>query len=373
MAFDLTLAMRPKNFDEVIGLEPQVAALKQILTEAAGKKPKPFLFTGMFGAGKTTLAHIIAKEVQGWEFAGTPQITEINAANIRGIGPMRELANTAGNYPMVGKYQIIILDEAHQLTKEAQQVLLKEFELGGNSPTVWILATTNPEKINEGLRDRCTPLPPFSGMDETHRRTLIDRAVAFTKYTGDVGPFLALLTKSKVQSPRKILKAFEGLTLGLTPAQAVAAGSWENLPEYFEIAMGVVFGQWEKGFTLPWIQEKGQPKQFKGVGEQLKALDEQLKKKPKEEEAALAPEVEGEDAVEEDDLQGRPEVARALRAIVAASLKNQVYKGGAKAQKAADALFVLAHCTSPNPFDAGLEFAATVGGLFRVNQKMAGK
>ncbi len=285
------------------------------------------------------------------------------------------MADSAGNYPMVGKYQVIILDEVHQLTKDAQQVLLAVFE-NKNLPTVWILCTTNPEKINEGVRDRCTALPPLTQMDGATRRKLVERAAAFTKYDGDLQPFLDALAKSKVGSPRKILKAFEGLTVGLTPSQAIAAGSWENMPEYFEIAMGVVFGQWDKGYNLPWITEKetGKPKQFKSVADQLKALDDQLKKKPKEEAPApVAGEAEGEDAVEEDDLQGRPEVARALRAIVAASLKNQVYKGGAKAQKASDALFILAHCTSPNPFDAGLEFAATVGGLFRVNQKLTGK
>lgn len=377
MANNLTLDLRPRVLDEVLGLEPQIAALRKILED--GKKPKPFLLTGLFGCGKTTLAYIIAREVQGWEFTGTPQVLEINAANIRGIGPMREIADGAGNYPMVGKYQVIILDEAHQLTKEAQQVLLKEFEQLAR-PTVWIVCTTNPEKINEGVRDRCTALPPLTGMDAPTRTKLVERAAAFAKYEGPVDAFLAELTKSRVVSPRKILKAFEGLTNGLSPQMAVAASSWDMMPEYFEIAMGVVFGQWDKPFILPWIVDVAtkQPKNFKSVADQLKALDDLLgKKKQKEETPATAPapatEVEGEDPVEEEDTQGRPETSRALRAIVAASLKNQVYKGAAKAQKAADALFILSHCTSPNPFDAGMEWAATVGGLFRVNQKMMGR
>lgn len=368
MATNLTLDMRPRNLEEVIGLEPQVAALKKILAESG--RPKPFLLTGHFGCGKTTLAYIIAREVQGWEFTGTPVVTEINAAHIRGIAGMREMADNAGNYPMTGKYQVIILDEAHQLTKDAQQVLLKEFERK-DTPTVWIIATTNPEKLNEGVRDRCQAMPPLTPMGDADRAKLVARAVEYTAYAGDVKPLLEALAKAKVGSPRKILKAFEGLTNGLTAPQAVAAGAWDNLPEFFEIAMGVVFGQWDKGFTLPWIQEKGQPKQFKSVADQLKALDDQLKKKPKEEAApAPAPEGESEEPVEEEDLQGRPEVARALRAIVAASLKNQVYKGGTKAAKASEALFILSHCTSPNPFDAGMEWAATIGGLYRVNQKL---
>lgn len=371
MAANLTLEMRPATFDAVLGLKNEIAFIKKTIAECAEKgiRPKPFLLKGLYGCGKTTLAYIIAKEVQGWEFTGQPQVREINAANIRGIGPMRELCETAGNYAMVGKYQVIILDEAHQLTKEAQEVLLKEFENKG-TPTLWIICTTNPEKINSGVKDRCTEVQVV-GMDEPTRAQLVGEAAEYSKYAGDFTSLLAELTKAKVQSPRKILKACEAFFNGLDAKTAVASTAFDTMPEYFEIAMGVVFGQWEKGFVLPWIQEKGKPKEFKGVGDQLKALDDLLKKKVKE--ATTETPADGEEPIEEADIEGRPEVARALRAITAASLKNQVYKGGAKAQKAADALFILSHCVSPNPFDTGLEFAATVGGLFRVWAKMQGK
>lgn len=372
----LNITMRPKEFGEVIGLENEVAAIRNKID--SGGIPRVFLLKGPFGCGKTTLAYVIARYVQGWEFTGTPQVQEINAANISGIDAMRKLVDTAGSFPMVGKYGIIILDEAHKLSKPAQELLLKEFEVP-NSPTVWIVCTTDPEKLIEGIRaGRCFTLT-VRGMGETERATLIARAAKEVGHEGDVSDFVTAVTKAKIVSPRQILMAFEAYHNGIPASDAVSAMRWESLPEYFEIAMGVVFGQWDSGYSLPWIKEKetGKPKQHKSVAEQLKALEDRLKKKPKPEETA--PVAAGEttadepEPVEEEDIQGKPDAARALRAIVAASLKNAVYKGGVKGQRAADALFILSHCTSPNPFDAGMEFAATVGGLYRVNQKVQGK
>ena len=81
------------------------------------------MLAGPYGCGKTTLAWLIAKFMQGWDFEGQPQAQEINGANYRKIDDMRKLAEGCGAYPMVGKYGVIIMDEAQQLTKDAQQIL----------------------------------------------------------------------------------------------------------------------------------------------------------------------------------------------------------------------------------------------------------
>jgi DNA polymerase III delta prime subunit len=368
----LNITMRPREFEEVIGLENEVAVIKNVID--SGNIPRAFVLKGPFGCGKTTLALIIAKYVQGWDFTGSPVIEEVNSANVTGIDAMRALIRDSGNYPMVGKYRIIILDEAHKLSKAAQESLLVEFERKGNCPTIWIVCTTDPEKLIEGIRaGRCFTIS-LKGMDDAARAELVKRAAEKVAHEGSLDEFLAALKKSKIVSPRKILMAFQQYHSGMSVADALASMHAEFVPEYFEVVMGVVFGQWDKPFILPWITENGKPKQFKPVADQLSALDAASKKKPKKEETSVGAE-DGSDVdnVEEDDVQGRPEIARALRNMVAASLKNQVYKGGAKANKATTALFKLAHCTSPNAFDAGMEFAATVGGLFSVNQVMAGK
>lgn len=107
----LSVTMRPREFSEVIGLETQVATLKTKL--ATGDVPRAFLLKGLFGCGKTTLAYIISREIQGWEFTGRPSVQEINAADIRGIDAMRELIQQSGSYPMVGKYNVIKIGRAH--------------------------------------------------------------------------------------------------------------------------------------------------------------------------------------------------------------------------------------------------------------------
>lgn len=377
----LNISMRPKDFTEVIGLENEINAINKIIDSQ--KLPRAFSLFGPFGCGKTTLAQLIAKAVQGFEFADIqPQVQVVNAANVTGIDAMRKLIQDSGNYPMAGKYGIIILDEAHKLSKPAQEALLVEFE-SRTSPTIWIICTTEPDKLIDGLKaGRCFPLA-VRGMDEAQRRTLVERAAAERGFTGDLEEFLGAIAKAKVVSPRKILMAFEAFNVGIPAAQAIGGMTFEQLPEYFEIAMGVVFGLWEKPYSLPWIKGKdGQPRKFDPVGEQLKALDDKLKKKPKAENAVVETVADETGAAaeqpdaEEDDSQGKPEVAAALRAITCGILKGQIIKADcsklnlAKAQKAADSLFIMAHCIGPNGF--GLELSTVVGGLFRVNAKMRG-
>lgn len=341
----LTLALRPRTWDEFIGLKQEIAVLRAEIKRAV---PRVFLFKGPFGCGKTSLAYVLARELQGPDFPkDTEPLIERNNANLTGVDSMRELIEVyARSFPAFGPYNIILLDEAHKLSKPSQELLLKEFEVE-NSQTVYILGSTDPQKLIEGIRaGRCFTIN-VRGLDAIERRELVDRAVAYTKHKGDVLPFMEALIKARVTSPRKILMAFEMHHAGLPPVDAVEAMQAAVLPEYFEIAMGVVFGSWSSPYTLF-------NKQYKSVADQIKALDDSLRGT-------------GEDVVGEEDTAGRPEVARAIRSITAATLKGQVYKGN---RFAAESMFTLAHCTSPAPGDSSMDFALTVGGLFRVNQKM---
>jgi ATPase family associated with various cellular activities (AAA) len=360
----LNLTMRPRTFDDVIGLDKEVAAVKQLLT--SDTVPRAFLLAGPFGCGKTTLAHLIAHAVQGPDCPADTRlfIKEVNAASITGIDAMRDLIDASHMRPLAGRYSIVILDEAHKLSKPAQEALLKELE-SETSPTIWIICTTDKEKLAEGIRaGRCFTLV-VKGLDDAGQRQLVQRAAKAAGHEGDVSEFVSALIKARVTSPRKILMAFDAFHAGIPAGEAIGAMHLEALPEYWEICFGVCFGTWNAKYTLPWIDGK----QFPAVCDQLRLLDDRLKRRASSDE--------GRTELDDDDVQGRPDVAQALRAITAATLKGQLARHAtrfdrARAQKAAEALHVLAHCLGQNCF--GLEYPLVLGALFRVNTIMvAGK
>lgn len=118
--------------------------------------PHVYMFTGMSGCGKTTLARIIANEL------GCDEIREINAANFNGIEYSRKMISESrfkGN-------RCWIIDEAQQLTAPAQDALLKLFE-DGPSNCYYILCTTDPKKIKATIKNRCSKyeVAPLSNSD----------------------------------------------------------------------------------------------------------------------------------------------------------------------------------------------------------------
>jgi len=362
--------MRPKDFDEIIGLETQVNTLRTKL--ASGDIPRAFALLGPFGCGKTTLAYIIAQLVQGWEFQGQPQVYEINAGNVTGIDAMRTLADSAGSYPMVGKYKVIILDECHKLSKPAQELLLKEFEVP-KSPTVWILCTTEPDKVAEGLiQGGRTFTITVEGLNAAQRAELVARACKAINHDGDVSDFLAAITKGQVVSPRRILAAFETYHAGTPAQQAVGQVTAADLPEYHDIAFSVCYGQWDK--DVSWA---GGATTLLAAGTLIKQLDDKLKKKPK----ADAEAEDSETGIEPEDVISKADAAAGLRCVTAAFLKGMLlpkqkgkqytFKAQAKMDKVFEAMLALAGLPPYGAF--GIEWPATIAALYRVNQRMNGR
>ena len=140
--------VRPNSLSEVIGNEVAVKAVENFLKNK--EKPHTILFRGPSGCGKTTLARILALEL-GCE---PSNIIEKNAAQDRGIEMARAVESLTQNRPIIGDVRVIIYDEAHMLTREAQNGLLKVFE---DTPQ-WqyhILCSTDPNKIIKTLLNRC--------------------------------------------------------------------------------------------------------------------------------------------------------------------------------------------------------------------------
>lgn len=162
---------RPQKFSEVIGQKHVV----QTLTNAISMEmiSHAYLFAGPRGSGKTTIARIFAKAINCLNRkkgeaepcnncsscleikAGmSMDLIEIDAASHRGIDEIRELRDGINFAPSRSKYRVFIIDEAHQLTKEAANALLKTLE-EPPAHAVFILATTEVNKMIPTILSRC--------------------------------------------------------------------------------------------------------------------------------------------------------------------------------------------------------------------------
>ncbi|HEY7419197.1 MAG TPA: DNA polymerase III subunit gamma/tau [Ktedonobacteraceae bacterium] len=160
---------RSQTFSEFVGQEQIIHTLKNALSD--GKLAHAYLFTGPRGTGKTTTARLLAKTIncsnpQNGEPCNTCDqcreitagnsfnVMEIDAASNRGIDSIRELREKVMIPPSIGKYKVYILDEAHMLTAEAFNALLKTLE---EPPphAVFVLATTEVHKMLPTVLSRC--------------------------------------------------------------------------------------------------------------------------------------------------------------------------------------------------------------------------
>jgi DNA polymerase III subunit gamma/tau len=139
---------RPKSFEEILGNESLLAALQADLQKE--ECPHAILLSGQVGCGKTSLARIIASEVgcKGHDFR------EVDSADFRGIDTIREIRKQAQFKPLEGDCRVWLIDEAHQMTKDAQNALLKALETPP-SYVYYILATTDPDKLIDTVKSRC--------------------------------------------------------------------------------------------------------------------------------------------------------------------------------------------------------------------------
>jgi len=164
----LALKYRPKKFSEVIGQEAVIQTLKNALDNK--KLANGYLFSGLRGSGKTSTARIFAKALQCDKGESSEpcevcencimanenrhiDIIEMDAASNRKIEDIRDIIEQTRYKPTIGRYKIFIIDEAHMLTKEAENALLKTLE--EPPPYVkFILATTDPLKLPATILSR---------------------------------------------------------------------------------------------------------------------------------------------------------------------------------------------------------------------------
>src|SRR6266478_768528 len=142
---------RPQIFAELIGQEHVRTTLENAITQK--RIAHGYIFSGQRGTGKTTVARIMASCLEIAGGSGV-DVIEIDAASNRGINEMRELRENVRYRPARDRYKVFIVDEAHQITTEAFNALLKTLE----EPPEWvvfILCTTEVHKIPTTIASRC--------------------------------------------------------------------------------------------------------------------------------------------------------------------------------------------------------------------------
>jgi DNA polymerase III subunit gamma/tau len=160
---------RPQNFDDIVGQEPITRTLQNAIR--AQRIAHAYLFTGVRGVGKTTAARVLAKALncekgptadpcnqcthcQEITAGNCIDVLEIDGASNRGIDEIRQIIENVRYQPAQCRFKIYVIDEVHQITKDAFNALLKTLE--EPPPSVkFILATTEPHRLPETILSRC--------------------------------------------------------------------------------------------------------------------------------------------------------------------------------------------------------------------------
>jgi DNA polymerase-3 subunit gamma/tau len=159
---------RPQTFADVVGQQHVTRTLANAVQ--SGRVAHAYIFSGARGVGKTTTARILAKALNCAKgpaaepcnecdscreigLGNSLDVIEIDAASNRGIDQIRELREMVRYAPAGGRYKVVILDEAHMLTDEASNALLKTLEEPPDK-VIFVMATTEPENLADTIRSR---------------------------------------------------------------------------------------------------------------------------------------------------------------------------------------------------------------------------
>ncbi|MFN7672019.1 MAG: DNA polymerase III subunit gamma/tau [Planctomycetota bacterium] len=212
---------RPTTFQQMVGQEEVLQSLRVALQQ--GRVPHAFLFSGSRGVGKTTSARILARCLNCAkgptpEPCGTcasctsilagnnPDVLEIDAASNNSVDDIRRLRETTAFATMQSRYRVVILDEAHMMSKGAFNAFLKTLEEPPPG-VVFVLATTELHKVPETIRSRCQVLLfKRVGEDDLKRRLGAIAAAEKVAVPDDVLAEIAMSVRGGVRDAETALE-----------------------------------------------------------------------------------------------------------------------------------------------------------------------
>ncbi|MBK3332679.1 DNA polymerase III subunit gamma/tau [Persephonella atlantica] len=239
---------RPKNFQQVVGQEAVVRTLSNAIK--MNRISHAYIFAGSRGLGKTTIARIITKclncekgitenpcgkcesclEIEKGSF---PDMYEIDAASNRGIDDIRLLRDNVNYAPIKGRYKVYIIDEAHMLTREAFNALLKTLEEPPPN-NIFILATTELHRIPDTIRSRCQTFifrpPTKKQITEYLRRILEEENIEYEEEAleliaeasnGGVRDAASILDQAVIHGGGQVKKETTTQLLGIIPEEII--------------------------------------------------------------------------------------------------------------------------------------------------------
>lgn len=211
---------RPKVFDEVVGQETVINSLRNGLKNET--LAHAYIFAGSRGIGKTSIARIFANAIG----VSANDLYEIDAASNRGIDDIRAIKDAVATLPFDSKYKLYIIDEAHMLTKEAWNALLKTLEEPPEH-VIFILATTELEKIPDTILSRCEThtfrKPDQSTLVEVIKRTAKKEGFAIDTESAEV---IALLADGSFRDAhgalQKVISSINSKTITLKEVEEIS-------------------------------------------------------------------------------------------------------------------------------------------------------
>ena len=222
---------RPGSFNELVGQEQVTVPLSAALDN--GRINHAYLFSGPRGCGKTSSARIMARSLNcvngptsrpcgkcnscvslAANGPGNLDVTELDAASHNGVDDMRELRDRAMFAPAESRYRIFIIDEAHMITNQGSNALLKIVE-EPPAHLIFIFATTEPEKVIGTIRSR-THHYPFRLLTPQAMRGLLERTVAAEGAIIEESVY-PLVIRAGGGSPRDTLSILDQLLAGTGP------------------------------------------------------------------------------------------------------------------------------------------------------------